>query len=322
MLISEKTQKIKEKEEIKSMSNHIGLSLLGYFLIMMGWSFIYLKFALLFGFSEDTALKFSDDPMGENVIQAIVSMIMVLLPALILCRTELKKVRDSISFSKPKGKTLSIFGAALGFCYFVSLAEDTASSIFEGFGITAPSVSLQNPKGVSGFLMSVLVTAFLPALIEEFAMRGVALGLLRRFGDGFAIIGSAAIFGLMHASASQIPFAAFVGLALGIVAVKTESIWLCTAIHFANNFLYVVLSYMSEYLSEEAVVFADLILDVLLLALFILCAVNISKKDDAFLTLEKANTKSTEKEKLIGFFTAPALIISAVISLAIAFFLR
>ena len=54
-----------------------------------------------------------------------------------------------------------------------------------GIHIPLPESPYENT--VSYIIVSVLTTALLPALLEEFAFRGVILGSLRRFGDGFAV---------------------------------------------------------------------------------------------------------------------------------------
>lgn len=322
MLTSEKKVKNTEKETIKSMSKGIGLTLLGYFAIMIGWSFIYVKIAAQFGWGVNTSLKFVNEPMGENIIQLLVSLGMNLIPALVFCRVQKQKVKNVISFKKPEGRVFNIIIAALGFCYFSSMATDLAGSLFEDAGLSAPSVEIQNPDGIFGFFMSVIVVSIIPALLEEFAMRGIVMGILRRFGDGFAIICSAVAFGLMHASAQQIPFATLVGLVLGFIAVKTNSIWPAVAVHAANNLLSVLLSYASDYFAENTYVLIDFAVSIIVLIGFIIGVYNISKKDDGFFKLSFSDTKLSEKEKLLTFFTTPMFVISAVLSVVIAFLLR
>ena len=78
-------------------------------------------------------------------------------------------------------------------------------------------------------------TAIVPAVFEEFAFRGVVLNKLRKFGDSYAIIMSAVLFGLMHGNLSQIPFAFILGLVIGFIAVKTNSIIPGILIHFSQK---------------------------------------------------------------------------------------
>ena len=82
----------------------------------------------------------------------------------------------------------------------------------------------------------------IPAICEEFAFRVVTLGMLRKYGDGFAIVVSSLLFSLLHGNFEQIPFAFLCGLALGYVAVATGSVFISMAVHFGNNFISTLLT--------------------------------------------------------------------------------
>ena len=46
--------------------------------------------------------------------------------------------------------------------------------------------------------MNALATAVVPLFVEEFLFRGVILSQFRKYGDVFAVIASALLFGLLH----------------------------------------------------------------------------------------------------------------------------
>ncbi len=98
-------------------------------------------------------------------------------------------------------------------------------------------------------VLNLLYIAALPALIEEFCFRGVALGLLRSYGDRFAILVSAALFALLHGKFIQIPFAFALGLVLAYATVRTGSIWPAVITHFCNNAMSVLLDYFEPGLT-------------------------------------------------------------------------
>ncbi len=62
-----------------------------------------------------------------------------------------------------------------------------------------------------------------------------------------AVVVSALLFGLIHMTAEQIPFAVCAGLLLGYVYLKTQSIWSVVIIHAVNN----LMSYISMYWSAR-----------------------------------------------------------------------
>lgn len=93
---------------------------------------------------------------------------------------------------------------------------------------------------------AVFVLALIPAVCEELAFRGFILqGLRRDFRTVSAIILSAVLFGLLHVLISvfqQLFNATLLGLVLGLLAVRTRSLWPGVLFHFVNNALAVVIS--------------------------------------------------------------------------------
>ena len=106
--------------------------------------------------------------------------------------------------------------------------------------------------GVSGFLIGVISMAVVPAIIEEFSIRGVVMQPLRRYGDGFAIVASAFIFSIMHGNMAQIPYTVVGGLYLGYLAIATGSIWPSIIVHFVNNMYSVIIMSVDSNFGESA----------------------------------------------------------------------
>ena len=59
----------------------------------------------------------------------------------------------------------------------------------------------------------------------------------------FAVMVSSILFGVIHGNFQQMPFAFLVGLIMGFVTVKCESIWPAMLIHFYNNLSSVIFDY-------------------------------------------------------------------------------
>jgi hypothetical protein len=74
---------------------------------------------------------------------------------------------------------------------------------------------------------------------------------MRRYGNWFAIITSAFIFGIFHGTMAQIPFAFVCGLFIGYAVIATESIWTGVIIHALNNGLSCLCSILIECCDEE-----------------------------------------------------------------------
>lgn len=86
--------------------------------------------------------------------------------------------------------------------------------------------------------LAITLMALVPAICEELAFRGFILSGLRHWGSRRrAIILSAVFFGFLHGMLQQSLNAVILGLALGYIAVKANSLWPCIAFHFSNNAL-------------------------------------------------------------------------------------
>lgn len=75
-------------------------------------------------------------------------------------------------------------------------------------------------------------------VLEELLFRGVLLkGLLRNYRPAVAIGQSALLFGLLHLSPAQSISTALLGLLLGWLYYRTQSLGLCIGLHMLNNLL-------------------------------------------------------------------------------------
>ncbi|MCA9552849.1 MAG: CPBP family intramembrane metalloprotease [Myxococcales bacterium] len=81
--------------------------------------------------------------------------------------------------------------------------------------------------------MLVLAAAVMPAVAEELAFRGVVFRLLGA-GRG-ALLGQAALFGLMHGSVYRFLPTAALGLCLGALRKRTGSVWPGVLVHLMTN---------------------------------------------------------------------------------------
>lgn len=90
--------------------------------------------------------------------------------------------------------------------------------------------------GALGIVATFVLVAVVAPLLEEVLLRGVVLGALaRRIGTWGAILGSAAVFALMHLDVwSLLPFAVL-GVGLGWLATRGRSLWPAVIAHVLYN---------------------------------------------------------------------------------------
>lgn len=87
----------------------------------------------------------------------------------------------------------------------------------------------------------ILPFAVAPAFCEEVAFRGFILtGLARAGRTWLAIVISSLTFGIMHMIPQQVFNAALLGIVLGLIATRSQSLWPCVIFHFCFNALAVM----------------------------------------------------------------------------------
>ena len=298
--------RIRETKELRKNANIAGISL--YLISVVSFLMIFL---LKIGAAVTGSSEILDDLLNEpaimQVYQIIFSVSVFTLPFIICYKIGGYKIGEFISFKRADRNTeLALFFGGGVFCLFANIAAAYVDSIFTSFGIDYSIGETDIPKGIFGFLLYTLSTAIVPAVLEEFALRGIVLGTLRKFGDTFALITSSLCFGIMHGNFEQIPFAFMAGLILGFVTIKTGSLRTAMFIHFFNNFISVAFSYMrgiSE--TQQNLIYVMLLAVFLVLALFFINRTT----GQEILKIEYGDCILPEKDKYKTFFLSIGIIV-------------
>ena len=307
----------KEKKQIKKTALLAGLSCL----IMMGiiflWSAVYFALMGIFGISVTKAQKIATDPFVIQFLQIVLSSFMFIVPFTLVYKIGGFKISNTISLKSPqKSDILPLTLIGVGFCSFANISVSILGNIFISFGVDYQVDRPDNPSGFLGFIITFISTAIVPALVEEFACRGLILGSLKKFGEAFAIIVSSVVFGLIHGNFEQIPFAFLVGMILGFITIRSGTIWIACLIHFINNAASVIIDYALSGVNNDALnVFYNVYLMAALLVGILGAVIFVKTREDAF-TLKKADTKSEEITKYRWFFTHPAIFILILVCFA------
>lgn len=117
----------------------------------------------------------------------------------------------------------------------------------------------------SGFVITLIVVAVLPAICEEFLFRGFILNSFRYNGNikrktyMWAIISSGLLFGFMHIYLIKIIPTAILGIAFGYIVIKTGSIIPAMILHLVNNGLAVIITFYQKSLPVEIIEQAQII---------------------------------------------------------------
>lgn len=311
-----------EKKEIRSTANRTALAFLLMSAVMVLWSYPAFSIAERFGFAKELYIWATDVGL-LNVFQIVISSVAFIFPFLLLSKLFNLKLNTAIALNPIKNKKqfVALTFLGMGVCAFANILTIVAGAILQSMGfVYEANIHHENPSGIFGFLLCVLATAVTPAIIEEFAMRGVLYGGLKRFGDGFAILVTSVIFGLIHGNFEQIPFALVLGLYLGFVRAKTDSIVLAVLLHFLNNFFSVVLSFVFDKISVDL---QNVIYPFYFLALigFGFLGIMMLKDENAeFFKFEKVESVLSTSKKITTFLFAPLMIVVWAVVIIEAFF--
>lgn len=246
-------QKRKDKKILKTFGFAFGLAIILYF--VLSYLVVGVLYALAVPFpSVDFLLS---DSTGLYILQGFVSVFCIGGPFLIaFAILKSKKYMGVLPYGTTYNKK-----AAVGLVMFLApivlistIIINIVSAIFQdAMGITFESgFEDMYTEGPLGAVVLIITLAVIPAVVEEFCIRGVVLQPLRRYGDKFAIIMSAAIFSILHGNMVQIPYTLVAGIYFGYLCVATGSIWPSIVLHFINNLFSAIEMIVYANYGEEA----------------------------------------------------------------------
>lgn len=125
-------------------------------------------------------------------------------------------------------------GAAIGALVVTFAVEGAVSPLHPGQeqGITPTH---WQPQHALPFAVNWVALAIVDPLVEETSFRGVGFGLLRPHGRWLAIVGSGLAFGLAHGEVYGLPVFVCLGLALGYLRERSDSVVPCILVHAFFN---------------------------------------------------------------------------------------
>lgn len=228
-----------EKKELRRYSITVGLILLFSYFSEQILSNILVSVYSFLGYSSNEIRNILLDPWSGYLYNTLIVSVICVLPFCLLKFINKKPIYEIASFNSPtKGNVLLCVGFAFGFSMIANIVTALFNlflSTFFDFQAVTSNLGINKSGDLFEFIYILICTSVVPALVEEFAFRGMVLGTLRRFGDVPAIILSSLVFAVFHGNFIQIPFAFIVGVVLGVITVITDSIWPAIFAHFLIN---------------------------------------------------------------------------------------
>ena len=192
-----------------------------------------------------------------NLLAGLMITLWVLLPVLAFFAVRKTARRAGESIPRALGLALPTAGHALGALLVAPALGLFARGLIavQNRFIPLPSRLIEageNLVSLDGLspLALVFVMALSPGLCEDLLFRGAILsGLRRDLSPARAVLWQAVLFGWAHASVHRFLPTALVGVALGVVALRTKSLWPAVLLHVSYNAL-LVLSQQHAWLAD------------------------------------------------------------------------
>lgn len=314
-------KKESEKRSLRSLSNRSGVALI---ILLAAFNLVGLFLQVFMVYSGGIEIKLTGETGQIDsgmylAMQGIVSIIGMSVAALVLAKTSHLHLDDVIHFRKKVSikRVLALLPAGLAVFMFSNFMVDYLLQNLEAVGLPydQSSLGISTDGTVLTNILYVVSVACVPAFVEEFMFRGVLLGALRKYGDGFAILMSSVLFGLMHGNIVQIPFAFTGGLALAFLTVYTGSIIPAMLLHFGNNFYSVANDII---LTQYGAVVSNIFFTVsvaLILLLGIVGLFFLSRRDKNLFHIEKADSSLTLRQRIKTFLLSPGMVVTILLIL-------
>lgn len=163
-----------------------------------------------------------------------------------------RTVKQVLEYSSFKGfKPYHLMAIPLGVCVFIiTIAVSSIwAAILTILGYNFSSSTPLPDEFVAGyFVAELLLTAVLPAVCEEFVMRGGLLTTAKtRFGTLGCVLLCGVAFGLFHQNVRQVFYTMLFGALAAYLTLKQKSIFPAVLMHFTNNFCSVYIDYATTY---------------------------------------------------------------------------
>ncbi len=219
---------------------------------------------LVFGFSPDLS-----EPGPYRVFTGISQLLLMLLPALLVTGLASSDSQGYLRLNRPALPVVlvplvGIFSLQqmlqvyLVFQGKIPLPDELEKIINElREAMDQALLNLLGSNSVPEFLAVVVIIAVIPGVVEEIAFRGLIQGSFERgLGPARGIVITGIIFGAYHLNPfSMVPLVAL-GIYLGFLAYRANSVWVSVAAHAFNNLI--PIAALSSGLVDEKVIAGDL----------------------------------------------------------------
>lgn len=292
-----------EKKAAKGTANKLGI---GIIVLILFQNLVTFFLSILAVFIQPMQ-ELVEDSVFNYIYSAVITTTGLIVCGLISAKLQKRKISEIIELNKPNKHFVPLIFMGLGICMVGNIVTGIIGSLLP---FTPKLPELDVPTSFYGIVIYFISTSFLPALSEEFFFRGIIYGSLKKFGKTVAIVVSSVLFSLIHGNLVQIPFAFVVGLILGYITAEADSIWPAVIVHFINNFMSCVISYVGIIFNEDIQNFAFFIYMILLIAIGLISfVIYLNKKQNNAFKYEKTPHITTTCGLIKHILLSPLMVV-------------
>ena len=308
-----------EKKRLRRFANLFGAAGLVYFAVNLAGSFVF-SFLLDLVYNITGTYLFGSSQNNYYVLNILVYLTSFLASFgtyALLLKMPLKAALPL----RPVDGVNTLLSIPATFCFAVvgSMITSILASLISITGFEPVNPEMPIPQTVTGYLLYFFLLVILPPVIEEIAFRGVLMQSLRRYGDGFALLVSAIMFGLFHLNLIQGPYAFLLGLWMGNLVLRTGSLRITMVLHGCINLSAGILTIVMDGADEQTLMLINAIYIMFWLSVGAICLVTLLVRNRAAgLALHPARTWLSGGQKLGTYFGSPVILLLLAV---IAFFM-
>ncbi|MDA3814391.1 MAG: CPBP family intramembrane metalloprotease, partial [Candidatus Cloacimonetes bacterium] len=170
-------------------------------------------------------------------------LLIILLPVILILRISKTDIKTALrlNYTNPLNFLLVLI-AAVPLLLSAGILGQLINNIFPVS--EAYLEALENLVTVqqNGIWFTIFVVGVLPGICEEVMFRGFILSALRKKGIWYGIILTAILFGAFHLDPFRLLPASLLGIWLGYLAIKTNSLYVPILAHFAQNTITILIT--------------------------------------------------------------------------------
>ena len=285
-----------ERKQIRTLGNILGIVITAFVAVQFISSFVLQGFGLY-----DLYYSSSLFQTCYNIIA--IDFFGIVLPFGVMALLNKKRYESELipTAKLPFGRLCLWVGFGMLCCICADYIVGIMTVIFSAAGHELIQPEMPETNSLLTCIAGVIGTAVVPAVCEEFAMRCCGLGMLRKYGKAFGVICISMLFGLMHGNVIQFVFAFLIGLVLGYITVKTNSIVPAVCIHAFSNGISVTKSVVTHAAGEESANTAVVILYLLWFAAGAVCGLGLLVKGAFKNNKVPVNSSLTNGQKFVSF---------------------